>query len=241
MRLRWGLYLAILAAPVVGAGTIDVSAEASAVVHTGDTLVFQLLTRNFGVNAAGLDLPRYPTGVNFDWISAPLSVTGGFDATLESADRAVSVAFDSLSFGPGYIQSSEYTGAVSTIQGYLQPIPDAFGSALWRRVRRHRFAQRRAGCHGRLSALRAAAEPLRQPVERTALRRAAARRGGTGKPGRSDETPGFGGAGAVCSQFGGAGAPVGRVVFGRRSTLVRALSGSGGHFPSAKVGALPHD
>jgi hypothetical protein len=130
MRLRWGLYLAILAAPVVGAGTIDVSAETSSVVHTGDTLVFQLLTRNFGVNAAGLGLPRYPTGVNFDLISAPLNVTGGFDATLESADRAVSVAFDSLNFGPGYIQSSEYTGAVSTIQGYLQLSP-ALSEALF--------------------------------------------------------------------------------------------------------------
>ena len=71
MRLRWGLYLAILAAPSIGAATIDVSAETSAVVHTGDTLVFHLLTWNFGVNAAAFGLPEYPTEVNFALVSAP--------------------------------------------------------------------------------------------------------------------------------------------------------------------------
>ena len=123
MRLRWGLYLAILAAPVVGAGTIDVSSETSTVVRTGDTLVFELLTWNFGVNAAALGLPQYPTEVNFALVSAPLSTAGGFAGTLESADRAVSVAFDNLTFGPGYFQGSGYTGEVSTLQGYLHLSP----------------------------------------------------------------------------------------------------------------------
>jgi hypothetical protein len=123
MILRWGLCLAILVAPAVGAATIDVSAETSAVVHTGDTLVFQLLTWNYGVNAAVFDLPLYPTDVNFTLVSAPLSVAGGFAATLQSADRAVSVAFDSLTFGPGYFQGSGYVGEVSTLQGYLHLSP----------------------------------------------------------------------------------------------------------------------
>ena len=123
MKLRWGLYLAILAAPAVGAATIDVSSAASTVVRTGDTLAFQLLTWNYGVNAAALDLPQYPTAISFDLVSALLSVEGGFSATLESADRAVSVGFGSLTFGPGFLQSSEYTGAVSSVQGYLQLSP----------------------------------------------------------------------------------------------------------------------
>jgi hypothetical protein len=123
MRLRWGLYLAILAVPLLRAGTIDVSSQTNAVVHTGDTLLFELLTWNFGVNATAFGLSPYPTAVNVDLVSAPLSVTGGFAATLESADRTLSVAFDSVTFGPGYIQSSGYTGVVSTVQGYLQLSP----------------------------------------------------------------------------------------------------------------------
>jgi hypothetical protein len=123
MRLRWGLYLAILAAPAMGAATIDVSAETSAVVHTGDTLVFQMLTWNFGVNAAAFGLPVYPTDVNFALVSAPLSVAGGFAATLESADRSVSVAFGNLTFSPGFFQGSGYAGEVSTLEGYLHLSP----------------------------------------------------------------------------------------------------------------------
>jgi hypothetical protein len=127
MILRWGFCLAILVAPEIGAATIDISADvssmSSAVVHTGDTLVFQLLTWNFGVNAALFGLPVYPTDVSFALVSAPLSVAPGFAATLESADRAVSVAFDSPTFGPGYFQGSGYEGEVATLQGYLHLSP----------------------------------------------------------------------------------------------------------------------
>src|ERR1035437_10971995 len=84
MRLRWGLYLAILAAPAMGAATVDVSSETSTVVHTGDTLAFELLTWNYGVNAASFGLPRYPTVVNFELVSAPLSMAGGVAVTPES-------------------------------------------------------------------------------------------------------------------------------------------------------------
>jgi hypothetical protein len=56
MNLRWGLCLAILVAPKVGAATIDVSSDTRAVVRTGDTLVYQLLTWTFGVNAAAIGL-----------------------------------------------------------------------------------------------------------------------------------------------------------------------------------------
>src|ERR1019366_3162007 len=100
MRLRWGLYLAILAVPAMGAATVDVSSETSTVVHTGDTLAFELLTWNYGVNAASFGLPLYPTDVNFELVS-----------------------FASLSFGPGYIQGSGYTGGVSAVQGFLQLSP----------------------------------------------------------------------------------------------------------------------
>jgi hypothetical protein len=126
MRLQWGLYLAILAAPAMRASTIDVSADTSAVVRTGDALVFQLLTWNFGVNAAAYGLPVYPTDVSFALVSAPqsnVSGVGGVAATLESADRSVSVAFGNLTFGPGYFEGSGYAGEVSTLEGYLHLSP----------------------------------------------------------------------------------------------------------------------
>jgi hypothetical protein len=119
MILRWGICLAILAAPPMGASILDVSSETSVVVHTGDTLIFELLTWNFGANADRQHLSHYPTDVSFALVSAPLSVGAGFAATLESADGTVSAALGILTFGLGNLQSSGYTGAVSVLQGAL--------------------------------------------------------------------------------------------------------------------------
>ena len=107
----------------MGASTIDVSTETSAVVRTGDTLVFHLSTWNFGVNAAAWGLPLYPTDVTFALASAPLSGAGGFAATLESADRAVSVVFGNLTFSPGHFHGSGYSGEASTLESYLHLSP----------------------------------------------------------------------------------------------------------------------
>src|SRR6185369_16126239 len=119
MKLQLGLCLAILCGPSICAATIDVSADTSAIVRTGDTLVFHLLTWNYAVDAAAFGLPLYPSEVSFALVSAPLGVWGEFAATLESADRGVSVAFGDLAFCPGYSQGSGYTGHVSTLQGRL--------------------------------------------------------------------------------------------------------------------------
>src|SRR6476469_2012976 len=113
MKLQLALCLAILSAPSIGAATIDVSADTSRIVRTGDALVFHLLTWNYAVDAAAFGLPLYPSAVSFALVSAPLGVGGGFAATLESADRKVSVAFGDLTFGPGYFQGSGYKGDVS--------------------------------------------------------------------------------------------------------------------------------
>jgi len=121
MKLQLGLCLAILCGPSICAATIDVSANTGATVRTGDTLVFHLLTWNYAVDAAAFGLPLYPSEVSFALVSAP--VGGEFTATLESADRGVSVAFGDLSFGPGYFQGSGYMGDVSTLQGRLSLSP----------------------------------------------------------------------------------------------------------------------
>jgi hypothetical protein len=104
---------------VMGATSIDVSTQTSTVVHTGDSLVFQLLSWNFTVDATAFGMPANPTEVNFALVSAPLGGAGEFAVTLESADRSVSVAFGDLTFGPAYFQGSGYAGEVSTLQGYL--------------------------------------------------------------------------------------------------------------------------
>ena len=103
----------------MGASILDVSSETSIVVRAGDTLIFQLLTGNFGVNAALQNQSLYPTDVNFAFVTAPLSEAAGFAASVESADGTVSVALDNLTFGLGNLQSSGYTGAVSVLQGAL--------------------------------------------------------------------------------------------------------------------------
>jgi hypothetical protein len=109
----------MLAAPAMGVTILDVSSETSLVVHTGDTLIFELLTWNFGANAARQNLSPYPTDVNFALVSAPLSGAAGFAASVESADGTASFALGDLTFGLGNLQSSGYTGAVSILQGHL--------------------------------------------------------------------------------------------------------------------------
>jgi hypothetical protein len=46
-----------------------------------------------------------------------------FAATLESADRGVSVAFGDLAFSPGYFEGSGYSGEVSALRGHLSLSP----------------------------------------------------------------------------------------------------------------------
>jgi hypothetical protein len=123
MKLQLGLWLAILSTSPAGAATIDVSADTRTTLRTGDTLVFHLLTSNFALDAAAFGLPVTPSEISFALVSAPLGVGSRFAATLESPDRAVSVAFGDLTFGPGYFQGSGYAGEVSTLQGRLDLTP----------------------------------------------------------------------------------------------------------------------
>ena len=102
----------------MGASILDVSAETSTAVQTGDTLTIQLFTWNYKVNAARQNQPLYPTDVTFDLVSAPLIGNVGFDATLESADGKASFALGGLTFVPGDLQSSGYTDDVSVLEGH---------------------------------------------------------------------------------------------------------------------------
>jgi hypothetical protein len=123
MKLRLGLYLAIVSTPSLVAANINVSADKAATVRTGDTLVFHLLTSNFGLAATAFALPVYPSELSFALVSAPLDVGASFAATLESADRGLSIPFGDLTFAPGYFQASGYRGDVAVLQGHLSFAP----------------------------------------------------------------------------------------------------------------------
>src|SRR5260370_40867074 len=231
MRLRWALYLAMVTVSLVGATTIDVSTQTSTVVNTGDTLVFQLLSWSFAVDAAVFGKPSSPTEVSFALGSAPLGGAGEFAATLESADRSVSVAFGDLALGPGYFQGSGYAGEVSTIQGYLSLSPvlsgEIFNGSLALIVLRNEGPDVRL----RSSSLRFTAGFILQPVGWTTVRGGDTWFGGPGKQGKSGAFGEFGGS-------GGAGNPVPRGGNTRRGgafwgggPTVRAPRGGWSAFP----------
>jgi hypothetical protein len=131
MAYRWYGLAVILSALPLGAGTIDVSAQVSALFDTGDELSFTVPSSNFGINAANFGLPVYPTEVEFAFVSAPEDSPGQFEAVLESGDDSVSVSFGApLSFLPGRFQGSSYSGAVSVLEGSLQ-LSETFSQELF--------------------------------------------------------------------------------------------------------------
>ncbi len=119
MRLWRCVHIVLLAASSAGASTLDVGVDASVLVRTGDALVFRLLTSNFGVNAARLGVSQSPSQVDFALVSDGAAVGGEFAATLESADRSVSVGFGDLTFHPGIFQGSSYAGEAAMLEGDL--------------------------------------------------------------------------------------------------------------------------
>jgi hypothetical protein len=121
MLPRWGLYLVILATPAIGGTIRDVSDDTSVAVHTGDTLVFQLLTSSFAADAARLHLPVQLTGISFAFATSPLSGAGSFAATLESAD-GLSVAFGELTFGTGSLDRGGNGQDVSVLESSLSQL-----------------------------------------------------------------------------------------------------------------------
>jgi hypothetical protein len=121
MLHRWFGLAAIFAALPLTAGTIDVSAQVSALLDTGDNLLITVPSWNFSINAARFGIPVYPTEVQFTFVSAPQNSPGQFEAVLESGDDSVWVSFGApLSFVPGSFQGATYAGAVSVLQGSLQ-------------------------------------------------------------------------------------------------------------------------
>jgi hypothetical protein len=121
MACRWFGLAVFLSVLPLGAGTIDVSPQVSALLDTGDALSITVPYWNFSIDAAIFELPVYPTRVGFTFASVPESLPGQFEAVLESGDGSVWISFGApLSFTTGMFQGSGYRGAVSVLDGSLQ-------------------------------------------------------------------------------------------------------------------------
>jgi hypothetical protein len=99
--------------------------DSSATLLPGDSLAFQILTWNFGFNAARYGLDPYPSDVSFTFATAASGAPARVTALLESPDGSTVVTFDGpLDFTPGFFAGSQYRGAVSTLRGFLQLSPE---------------------------------------------------------------------------------------------------------------------
>ena len=125
MKFSWGVCFALLASPLLPAGTIfDVSSNTSTLISSGDTLSFQVLSGNFAGTALSFGQSIYPDTVSFSLVTAAVVGAGTFAASLQSSGGDVSVALDHpIGFTPGIISKSGYSGAVSTLNGYLTLSP----------------------------------------------------------------------------------------------------------------------
>jgi len=120
MKLHSSWFLFLAAFPL-SAGTIDVSRAATAQLEPGDSLVFDIPSSNYSASAVRFGLTLYPTGVSFALMSEASDLPATFEAWLQSSDGSFSKTLGApLTFSPGALSSSAYSGAVSTLEGFFQ-------------------------------------------------------------------------------------------------------------------------
>ena len=94
---------------------VDATSTASILLQPGDSLAFQVMSWNFGFNAARFGLDPYSTDVSFTFVTAPIGAEASISAWLESPDSLCTAAFAGpLDFTPGLSSSSQYRGTAST-------------------------------------------------------------------------------------------------------------------------------
>jgi hypothetical protein len=132
MRCLLGAGPAIfLLAARLSAGTIDVTSQSSQLLQSGDSLDFLFSSRSYVICATGMGMSPYPGSIDFTFASAPVSVTGQFTATLESANETVAAEFPApLTWSSGYAHNSGYSGPISAVVGSLA-LSDALSQAIF--------------------------------------------------------------------------------------------------------------
>jgi hypothetical protein len=116
MRFRHFQWLMWMAALPAGASSIDVSAQSSALLHTGDTLSFEFSTTSYGFWARLFGAPSSPDKLSFQFVSAPVDSDARFAANVESGGAATTVT-------SGVFHGLAYDGRVSVLTGSLDLDP----------------------------------------------------------------------------------------------------------------------
>jgi hypothetical protein len=121
----------MVAVSPLSANIVDITTSTTALLHPGDQLIFQFSTGGYQDLALLSGAPLNPTGMQFLFVSEPVSFGPQFSASLESADGSISLLLPGLlSLAPGMFQGDWYSGPVSTISGALTNLPDNTSAAL---------------------------------------------------------------------------------------------------------------
>jgi hypothetical protein len=106
--------------PAGPAVPVDISNAVSQWLNPQDAVLFTVCAASYEINAPAHGLAPYPAHVMFQFITAPESAPGSFEAFLASVDGSVTVDFPgSFSWLTAYTRSSGYTGGVSVPYGSM--------------------------------------------------------------------------------------------------------------------------
>lgn len=102
------------------ATSIDLSSSTSTLLHSGDSLSFELFTWNYAVNALAYGQPVNASDILFTLITAPVDTPPALTAFIESSDQSLSFEFAGpLLFTAGYLSTAAFETPVSAISGHL--------------------------------------------------------------------------------------------------------------------------
>ena len=121
MKLAPRILALTFTAITLHAGTMDVSSAESVLVGGGDTLSFELFTGSYNTAAQQFGQSPWAEMLRFCLVTAPTGPGAEFSATIRTADASIALELgDILDFAPGFLTSTGFQGAVSTLQGQFQ-------------------------------------------------------------------------------------------------------------------------
>jgi len=126
-RRAWWLCLTALP---LGAGTIDVSAQSSVVLHDGDSLSFTISEWSYGVHAGAFGAPASPAQISFSLLTEPFMGALDLSAEVESYSGGTAAPVGDVSLAAGHFQGSLYQGPVTTAYDSA-PLSQALSSQIF--------------------------------------------------------------------------------------------------------------
>ena len=120
LRSRW--YVCLLVAPLYAA-PINVSADSSVTLQTGDTLTFAVSAWSYQSHASALGAPADPSYLSFSLLTDPLLGALDLGVSVQSYSGAASAPVTDATQSSGYFQGFLYKGSVSMESGSLNLSP----------------------------------------------------------------------------------------------------------------------